>query len=110
MYLIDFIHIDGTPTEVAEIKAICIKHKSLFKNELGPEPARIPPFDFKKLDIPQWKHFRNRGAPRVASTMRQYVSGLWSEIYTVQPELLIVLQRKIVSIHQCSGVNGSNVC
>ena len=72
MYLIDFIHIDGTPTEVAEIKAICIKHKSLFKNELGPEPARIPPFDFKKLDIPQWKHFRNRGAPRVASTMRQY--------------------------------------
>ena len=38
------------------------------------------------------------------------LSGLWSEIYTVLPELLIVLQRKIVSIHQSSGVNGSNVC
>ena len=46
MYLIDLIHIDGTPTEIAEINAICIKHNSLFKNELGPEPARIPPFDF----------------------------------------------------------------
>ena len=53
MYLIDSIHIDGTPTEIAEIKSICIKHKSLFKNELGPEPARIPPFDFKKVNIPQ---------------------------------------------------------
>ena len=39
IYLIDLIHIDETPTEIAEIKAICIKHKSLFKNELGPEPA-----------------------------------------------------------------------
>jgi hypothetical protein len=71
MYLIDLIHIDGTPTEIADIKAICVKHKSLFKNELGPEPARIPPFDFKKVDTQKWKHFRNRTAPRVASTVRQ---------------------------------------
>ena len=49
MYLIDLMHIDGTPAEIAEIKAICIKHKSLFKNELGLEPARVPPFDFKKV-------------------------------------------------------------
>ena len=38
------------------------------------------------------------------------LSGLWSENYAVQSELLIVLQRMIVSIRQCSGVHGSNVC
>ena len=46
-YLVDLIQIAGTPAQVAKIRAICLKRKKLFKNGLGPEPARIPPFGRK---------------------------------------------------------------
>jgi hypothetical protein len=46
-YLIDLITIVGTPPQIARIRQICVNHIGLFKNELGPEPAKIPPFDMK---------------------------------------------------------------
>ena len=49
-YLIDLIQIDGTPEQIARIKAICVKHIKLFNNRLGPEPARIPPFGLPLRD------------------------------------------------------------
>ena len=36
MYLINLIQIDGTPEQIAIIKAICVKHMKLFNNKLGP--------------------------------------------------------------------------
>ena len=48
--IIDLIHIEGTHEEIARIRAICVKHIVLFKNELGPEPARIPPFDLPVIE------------------------------------------------------------
>lgn len=70
MYLIDLIHIDGTPEQIAKIRAICVKHIKLFNNKLGPEPARIPPFGLPVRD-PEWKVFRNRVAPRPTSIRKQ---------------------------------------
>ena len=35
MYLIDLIQIDGTPEQIAIIKAICVKHIKLFNNKLN---------------------------------------------------------------------------
>ena len=49
-YLIDLIQIDGTPEQIARIKAICVKHIKLFNNKLGPEPPRIPPFGLPLRD------------------------------------------------------------
>ena len=51
MSLIDLIHIEGTSAQIEEIKAICLRYKKLFRNELGPEPARTPPFNFKNIKI-----------------------------------------------------------
>ena len=42
--IIELIHIESTHDEIAQTRAICVKHIVLFKNELGPEVARIPPF------------------------------------------------------------------
>ena len=71
-YIIDLIHIEGSPTEIVRIRGICEKHIGLFKNELGPEPARIPPFDLP-LDEKKWKLPKNRWASRIVSTKRQVV-------------------------------------
>ena len=69
-YLVDLIQIAGTPAQVAKIRAICLKRKKLFKNELGPEPARIPPFGLD-VDHILWHIFKNRVAPRQQSTRKQ---------------------------------------
>ena len=69
-YLVDLIHIAGTPTQIAKIRAICLRRKKLFKNELGPEPARIPPFGLD-VDHILWHIFKNRVAPRQQSTRKQ---------------------------------------
>ena len=71
MSIINMIQIEGSPTEISEIRDICIKHKSLFKNILGPEPARIPAFQFRKVDHEKWNTYKNRCAPRVTSTAKQ---------------------------------------
>ena len=70
--IIDLIHIEGTHEEIARIREICVKHIVLFKNELGPEPARIPPFDLPVMEK-QWKVPKNRHASRIQSTKRQTV-------------------------------------
>ena len=70
MYLIDLMQIDGTPQQIAIIKAIYVKHIKLFNNKLGPEPARIPRFGLPVRD-PEWKVFRNRVAPRPTSIRKQ---------------------------------------
>jgi putative transposase len=72
MYIIDMIQIEGSPAEISDIRQICIKHIHLFQNELGPEPARIPPFSFRKVNHLKWKTFKNRFAPRVTSTTKQH--------------------------------------
>ena len=70
--IIDLIHIEGTHDEIAQIRAICVKQIVLFKNELGPEPARIPPFELPVMEK-QWKVSKNRHASRIQSTKRQTV-------------------------------------
>ena len=64
------IKIEGSPTQISDIKAICIKRKKLFKNELGPEPARVPPFNLN-VDHAKWRTFKNRIAPRIQSLRKQ---------------------------------------
>ena len=70
--IVDLIHIKGTHDEIARIRAKCVKHIVLFKNELGPEPARIPPFELPIMEK-QWKVPKNRHASRIQSTKRQIV-------------------------------------
>ena len=70
MYLIDLIQIDGTPEQIAIIKAICVKHIKLFNNKLGPEHAQISPFGLPVRDL-EWKVFKNRVAPRPTSIQKQ---------------------------------------
>ena len=71
-YVIDLIHVEGSPTEIANIREICARHIGLFKNELGPEPARIAPFELPVQDK-KWKVPKNRHASRIQSTKRQTV-------------------------------------
>ena len=70
VYIIDLIHIEGSPVEIANIRAICVKHIGLFKNELGQEPARIPPFELPVQEV-KWRLPKNRQAARIMSTKRQ---------------------------------------
>ena len=69
-YLVDLIQIAGSPVQIANIRAICLKRKKLFRNTLGPEPARNPPF---RLDVThiKWRQFKNRVAPRQQSLRKQ---------------------------------------
>ena len=43
--LLDLIEISGPPEYVARIRKIVENHRKIFKNTIGKEPARIPPFD-----------------------------------------------------------------
>ena len=70
--IIDLIHIEGTHDIIARIPKICVKHIVLFKNERGPEPARIPPFEVPVMEK-QCKVPKNRHASRIQSTKRQTV-------------------------------------
>ena len=70
--IIDLIHIEGTHEEITRIREICVKRIVLFKNELGPEPARIPPFKLPVMEK-QWKVPKNRHASFIQSTKRQTV-------------------------------------
>ena len=66
-YLVDLMQIAGTPAQVAKIRAICLKRKKLFKNELGPEPARIPPFGLD-VDHILWHIFKNQSSRTTVHT------------------------------------------
>ena len=50
---------------------MCKTHSPV-KNELGPEPARLPTFELPIMEK-QWKEPKNRHASRIQSTKRQTV-------------------------------------
>ena len=68
--LIDKITICGTPEQQSRIKALCVKYKHIFSDELDSQPAKIPPFDLK-VDKKKWETYKNRGPVRQQSPMKQ---------------------------------------
>ena len=58
----DFINkmlIGGCEKLQKDLKDLCKKYKSIFRTKIGPEPARIPPFDLD-VDLVKWETPRNR--------------------------------------------------
>jgi hypothetical protein len=68
--LIDKITICGSEEQKKRIKALCVKYKQIFSDELDATPAHIPPFDLK-VDKTKWETHKNRGAIRQQSAIKQ---------------------------------------
>ena len=67
--LIDKITICGTPQQQERIRALCVKYKEIFKDELDATPAKIKPFDLK-VDKTKWETYKNRGPVRQQSNIK----------------------------------------
>ena len=67
--IIDKITICGTPEQQTRIRALCVKYKQIFKDELDSQPANIEPFDLK-VDKGKWEQYKNRGPVRPQSTIK----------------------------------------
>jgi hypothetical protein len=67
--MIDKITICGTPDQQTRIRALCVKYKQIFKDELDSQPANIEPFDLK-VDKGKWEQYKNRGPVRPQSTIK----------------------------------------
>ena len=59
MNLLDKITICGTPRQQERIRALCVKYKEIFKDELDAPRAKIKPFDLK-VDKSEWETYKNR--------------------------------------------------
>ena len=66
--MIDKITICGTPDQQTRIRALCVKYKQIFKDELDSQPANIEPFDLK-VDKGKWEQYKNRRPVRPQSTI-----------------------------------------
>ena len=66
---LDKITICGTPEQQERIRALCVKYKQIFKDELDATPAKIKPFDLK-VDKTKWETYKNRGPVRQQSTVK----------------------------------------
>jgi hypothetical protein len=68
--LLSAILIEGDPELTGPLVTLITKYSHLFRNELSPEPANIPPFDLV-VDLEKWRNPKNRGPPRVQSPANQ---------------------------------------
>jgi hypothetical protein len=53
------IVIEGDAELQNDIRKLCVKYKSIFRNTTGEDPANIPPFDLD-VDLKKWEQPRNR--------------------------------------------------
>ena len=67
--IIDKITISGTPEQQERIRALCVKYKQIFKDELDATPAKIKPFDLN-VDKTLWETYKNRGPVRQQSNIK----------------------------------------
>ena len=67
--LLDKITISGTPDQQKRIRALCVKYKQIFKDELDATPAKIKPFDLN-VDKTLWETYKNRGPVRQQSNIK----------------------------------------
>ena len=67
--MIDKITICGTPEQQQRIRALCVKYKQIFKDELDSHPAKITPFDLT-VDKTLWESYKNRGPVRPQSSIK----------------------------------------
>ena len=68
--ILDKITICGTPQQQERIRALCVKYKQIFKDELDATPAKIKPFDLK-VDKTKWETYKNRGPVRPQSNIKE---------------------------------------
>ena len=68
--IIDKITICGSDEQKARIKALCVKYKKIFSDELDSTPCDIPPFDLQ-VDKKKWETYKNRGPVRQQSALKQ---------------------------------------
>ncbi len=69
--LIDLITFASSSIELnSKLKTLCLKYISVFRKDLNPEPAIIPPFDIQvSKDI--WERNENRLPPRKQGTLKE---------------------------------------
>ena len=67
--MIDKITICGTPEQQRRIRALCVKYKQIFNDELDSNPAKIENFDLE-VDKKLWYSYKNRGPVRPQSSIK----------------------------------------
>jgi transposase InsO family protein len=68
--LLSAILIEGDSDLRAKLVILIQKYSHIFRNDLAADPADIPPFDVV-VDMEKWRNPKNRGPPRVQSSVNQ---------------------------------------
>jgi hypothetical protein len=69
------------PELAQKLRALCVKYRSIFRTDLNPEPAKVPPMEIE-VNTNLWRHDRNRGPPRAQGVAKE------KEIYKQIQEML----------------------
>jgi hypothetical protein len=64
--------IEGSEQLQQQLRELCAEFKDIFSTEVKTEPADIPPFEIKQVDVVKWKVSANRTPSRPQTMAKKY--------------------------------------
>jgi hypothetical protein len=69
-HFLDLITFEGEATLQRDLQALCTEFGHIFSDELGEQPADIPPFEIK-VNLEKWETYKNKGPVRPQTAQKE---------------------------------------
>ena len=69
-HFLDLITFEGDATLQRDLRALCTEFGHIFSDELGEQPADIPPFEIK-VNLEKWETYKNKGPVRPQTAQKE---------------------------------------